>query len=60
MRTERAYINGGPEYFTDKLDKISYFKWWINNLDKPVKYIEKMRKCLVNNAINWYPFLIWL
>ena len=58
--SEKTYIYRGPEYFTDKLDQICYFKWWIINLDKPVKYVEKVGKCLLNNAINGGPLLIWL
>lgn len=56
----RTYIYGWPKYFTNKLDKIRYIQWRVDNLDKPVKYIEKMRECLLNNAMNWCSLLIRL
>lgn len=54
----RTYIYGWPKYFTDKLDQICYIQWWVDNLDKPVEYIEQMRECLLNDVINRCSLLI--
>jgi hypothetical protein len=58
VREKKTYIYGGPEYFADKLDEIGYFEGWIRNLDKAVKYIEKVRKCLLDNVIRGSPVLV--
>ena len=54
-----AYIYGRPEYFANQLDQICYFNWRVRNLNKPAKYVKKIRKCFFHYVINRYSLIVW-